>query len=230
MLLVQLMPDNFPQFQKVKVLNSYCDCIVLRYHENDGAIRASHVSNVPIINAGSGSGQHPTQSLLDLFTIKDCLGTIKGLNIALCGDLKNGRTIHSLAYLLGKFNDNILYFVSPKNLTIPDNIRNYLTKHKITYVEVDNFQDIINEVDVLYQTRVQKERFDTTEEYEESKDKLILDRSLVNNMKMDSIILHPLPRVCEICHEVDNNYRAKYFEQAQNGLYVRMALLKYIME
>jgi len=214
----------------IRVLGGYCDCIVLRYHEDNGAAKAAHISSVPIINAGSGAnGQHPTQALLDLHTIKDQLGTIDGLKIALVGDLKNGRTIHSLAYLLGKFKDITLYLISPENLMIPKDIIDYLEKHNINYLQFSNLNDIIKEIDVLYQTRIQKERFDSIEEYESSKGKLVITRDIANSMKMDSVILHPLPRVDEIRYGVDNNHRAKYFEQAENGLYVRMALLKYVL-
>lgn len=214
----------------IKVLNSYCDCIILRYHENNGAARAAHISKVPIINAGSGNGQHPTQSLLDLFTIKDELGQINGLRIALVGDLKHGRTIHSLAYLLSKFNNVHLYLVSPKNLSMPSDILDYLNRHNINYEISTDLDNIAQKVNVLYQTRIQKERFESIEEYENSKGKLIINKELVDKMLNDSIILHPMPRVDEITIGVDGNYRAKYFKQAENGLYVRMALLKYILQ
>jgi aspartate carbamoyltransferase catalytic subunit len=213
----------------IKVLDKYADCIVVRYHEEGSAARAAHVSKVPIINGGDGCGQHPTQSLLDFFTIEDELGQIDGLEIALCGDLKNGRTIHSLVYLLGKFKDITFYLISPPNLSIPKNIIEYLIKHDIKFIIVDKLDDIIRNIDVLYQTRIQKERFELLEDYENSKDKLIITGQLSNQMKMDAIILHPLPRCNEISHEVDCNHRAKYFIQAENGLYVRMALLKYLL-
>jgi aspartate carbamoyltransferase catalytic subunit len=158
------------------------------------------------------------------------LGQVDGLEIALCGDLKNGRTIHSLAYLLGKFKGITLYLVSPPNLLIPESIIEYLTKHDIKFIIVDKLDDIIGNIDVLYQTRIQKERFESLEDYENSKGKLIVNRSLVDQMKEDAIILHPLPRNDEIRYGIDDNHRAKYFIQAENGLYVRMALLKYLLK
>lgn len=213
----------------IRVLDKYADCIVIRYHEEGGAARAAHVSRVPIVNAGDGSGQHPTQSLLDLFTIEDELGQVSGLKVALVGDLRNGRTVHSLAYLLGKFTDITLYLVSPSNLMMPQNITEYLTRHGVKFICTDELDKIISDIDVLYQTRVQKERFESLEEYEDSKGKLIINRDLVNQMKMDAIIMHPLPRVDEIRYGVDDNHRAKYFVQAENGLYVRMALLNHVI-
>lgn len=209
----------------IRVLSGYCDCIVLRYHEEGGAARAAHVSKIPIINAGDGSGQHPTQSLLDLFTIHSELGCIDGLHVALAGDLKHGRTVHSLAYLLGKFNNITLSLISPSNLQMPQDILDYLQRHGVKFQQYDKFDDVINSIDVLYQTRIQRERFEMSEEYEASKGKLIITRELANLMKTDSIILHPLPRIDEIRYGVDDNHRAKYFQQAENGLYVRMALL-----
>ncbi len=212
----------------ILTLSGYVDCIILRYHKEGGAARAAHVSKVSIINGGDGKGQHPTQSLLDLFTIEDELGQIDGLSVALVGDLQHGRTVHSLAYLLGKFDKIKLYLISPKNLSMPNHIIQYLERHNIQFVEMEDFSNI-SEFDVLYQTRIQKERFDSLELYENSKGKLIVTRDIVNKMKNDSIILHPLPRIDEIRYGVDDNHRAKYFIQAENGVYVRMALLKMLL-
>jgi len=212
----------------ILTLSGYVDCIVLRYYKEGGAARAAHVSKVPIINGGDGSGQHPTQSLLDLFTIEDELGQIDGLSVALVGDLMHGRTVHSLAYLLGKFKNIKLYLISPDNLSMPNDIIQYLRRHEVNYVQVDDFRNI-GEFDVLYQTRIQKERFESLELYESSKGKLVITRDLANQMKSDSVILHPLPRVDEIRYGVDDNHRAKYFTQAENGVYVRMALLKMLL-
>lgn len=209
----------------IRVLGSYASCIVLRYHEEGGASRAAHVSSVPIINAGDGSGQHPTQSLLDLFTIEDELGQVDGLNVALVGDLKHGRTVHSLAYMLGKFSHVKLFLIAPGNLRMPDDILDYLRRHDVAFYQGETLEDVIDKVDVLYQTRIQGERFESVEEYEASKGRLIVTRELANAMKTDSIIMHPLPRIDEIRYGVDDNHRAKYFKQAENGLYVRMALL-----
>jgi len=213
----------------IRVLSKYADCIVLRYYEDGGAARAAHVSSIPIINAGDGSGQHPTQALLDIFTINDELGHIDGITLALVGDLKNGRTVHSLAYLMGKFNDVFLYFVSPSNLTIPKDILDYLIRHRVRFEETEDLEEVVDQCDVLYQTRIQRERFNSPEEYEASKGQLIITRELADRMKKESIILHPLPRIDEIRYSVDDNPRAKYFRQAENGLYVRMALLKMLL-
>ena len=213
----------------IRVLDKYADCIVIRYHEEGGAARAAHVSKVPIINSGDGSGQHPTQALLDLFTIKNELGQIDDLKVALVGDLKNGRTIHSLAYLLGKYKNITLCLVSPDSLMMPQEIIEYLSKHNVSVEYYNELEPIIGDIDVLYQTRVQKERFESLEDYENSKECLIVTRDLANKMKMDAIIMHPLPRVNEIRYGVDDNHRAKYFVQAENGLYLRMALLNYVI-
>jgi aspartate carbamoyltransferase catalytic subunit len=213
----------------IRVVSRYVDCIVLRHKEDDAADRAAHVSRVPIINGGSGKNQHPTQTLLDLFTIENEFGCIDGLSVALVGDLLNGRTIHSLAYLLGRFSNITLYLVAPDNLMMPSGIIEYLMRHKVNFLEQSDFGDIIPKIDVLYQTRIQKERFANSEEYETSKGRLIVSRELANQMKFGSIILHPLPRIDEIRYGVDDNHRAKYFDQAENGLYVRMALLKYLL-
>ena len=213
----------------ILTLSGYADCIILRYHKDGGAARAAHVSKVPIINAGDGSGQHPTQALLDLFTIQDELGHIDGLSIALAGDLAHGRTVHSLAYLLGKFNDIKLFLISPQSLSMPNDIKEYLKRHNVEFFEVDTFNKCIGDLDVLYQTRIQKERFNSLEQYEENKGKLIITRDIANSMKSDAIILHPFPRVDEIRYGVDDNHRAKYFIQAENGKYVRMALLHLLL-
>lgn len=213
----------------IRVLHGYADCIVIRYHEEGGAVRAAHVSRVPVINAGDGKGQHPTQALLDLFTIYDELGNVDGIHVALCGDLKYGRTVHSLAYLLGKFDGVRISLVSPDNLQVPADITDYLTRHNIKWDVYSQLGDIIADVDVLYQTRVQKERFDSLGEYERSSNSLVITRDLANSMRGDSIILHPLPRVEELRYGVDDNHRAKYFKQAENGVYTRMALLKYVL-
>ncbi len=212
----------------IRTLNGYADCIVLRYYEEGGAARAAHVSNMPVINAGDGSGQHPTQSLLDVFTIEDELGQVDGTSLALVGDLKHGRTVHSLAYLMGKFEDISMLLVSPKNLQMPEDILKYLKRHKIKYKETTDLEKV-KDCDVVYQTRIQKERFDSLAEYEASRGKLVITEEVANKMKKDAIILHPLPRVDEIAYGVDSNHRAKYFQQAENGLYVRMALLKMLL-
>jgi len=208
-----------------RIMNGYADVIVMRHNEAGSAEKAAEVSRIPIINAGDGAGQHPTQALLDLFTIKDCFKGIKGLNIAMVGDLKYGRTVRSLSYLLTKFADVKLYFVAPDVCQMESDIKAYLDKYQVAWEEEDNFEKVLPEVDCVYMTRIQKERFNVHEDYVEAAGKFILTPENVKKMKGAAIIMHPLPRVDEIPPEVDDDPRAKYFEQAQNGLYIRMALL-----
>ncbi len=214
----------------IKVLNSYVDIIVLRHNEEGAAERASKVSSVPIINAGDGSGEHPSQALLDLYTIKKEIGRTANLCIAIVGDLKYGRTVHSLVYLLSKYKDICFRFVSPESLQLPDEIKTYLAENRIDFKEGGDLKDFTSEIDVLYQTRVQKERFTNAMDFERVRDKIILTRALVNRMKSNSIILHPLPRTNEIPLVIDTDHRAAYFKQAAYGLKIRKALLKYLFE
>ena len=213
----------------VRVIDSYVDVIVLRHYEEGASRRAALVSGVPVINAGDGPGQHPTQALLDLYTIKRELGKIDGVTIALVGDLKHGRTIRSLSYLLGKFKKITIIFVSPKGLRVGEDIKNYLEKHKTRYEETEDLETIISRVDVVYQTRIQKERFKSEAEYKKYKGCYQIDLGLTKKMKAKAIIMHPLPRVDEIKPEVDSSPRAVYFKQAKYGVLVRMALLKYVL-
>lgn len=212
----------------IRVVNSYVDVIVMRHDEEGASKKASLVSGVPVINAGDGSGQHPTQALLDLYTIKKELGKIDGIRIAFVGDLKHGRTIRSLSYLLGKYKNIKIYFVSPKGLKVGDDIKNYLEKNKVEYMETEDLSAVVPEVDVLYQTRIQKERFKTDKEYKKYKGCYQIDMKTVKQMKKKSIIMHPLPRIDEILPEVDASPKALYFKQTRYGLLIRMALLKYI--
>jgi aspartate carbamoyltransferase catalytic subunit len=214
----------------IRVINHYADVIVLRHSEEGASKRASLVSNIPVINAGDGPGQHPTQALLDLYTIQRELKKINGISIALIGDLKHGRTVRSLVYLLGKYKNIKIYLVSPKGLKIGDDIKEYLDKHKTNYTETEDLLSIIKTVDVIYQTRIQKERFESVKEYEKFKGYYKIDLKIVNQMKSKSIIMHPLPRVDEISPEVDSSHKAIYFKQAYYGLLIRMALLKTILE
>jgi len=218
----------------IRVVSGYCDVITLRYHKEGGAKRANEYSRVPIINAGDGAGQHPTQALLDLYTIKKNFGEIRGLKIAMVGDLWNGRTVRSLSYFLAKhYPGNEIFFISPGRVAMRDDIKDYLNRYNLSWTEADSFEDLLPELDVIYQTRVQKERFaeDPTayEEVVAESEKLIIDRQKVSQMKRSAIIMHPLPRLSEIRYGVDKDPRAKYFEQAENGLYVRMALLKMML-
>lgn len=210
----------------IRILNGYADVIVMRHYESGAAQRAADISRVPIINAGDGTGQHPTQAFLDLYTIQKELGRIDGIRIAVVGDLANGRTVRSLCYLLAKYRDVRIYLVAPEVVRMRDDIKAYLARNDVRFVEEGDLRSIAPDVDVLYQTRIQKERFgDRTEDYLAAKGVYVVDRELLSHMKPDSIIMHPLPRVDEIELEVDSDPRAAYFRQAQNGLYIRMALL-----
>ncbi len=213
----------------IRILNGYVDVIVLRHHEEGAARRASAVSRVPIINAGDGVGQHPTQALLDLYTIGKEVGSIDGLTIAMVGDLAQGRTVRSLAYLLAKFHDIKIYFVSPPALRMKDDILSYLRKHDVAYRDEADLEKVLPEVRVVYQTRIQKERFGNPADYAKYRGVYILGRESLRRLRPDAIIMHPLPRLDEITREVDEDARAAYFRQAQNGLYVRMALLSLVL-
>lgn len=214
----------------IRIIDNYADAIVLRHFENDAAARAAAVSDVPIINAGSGAGQHPTQALLDLYTIERECGRVEGLTVALCGDLKYGRTIRSLAYLLGKFNGVRIIFASPKELGVHSDIKEYLDRHKVPYAETNSLEHIIDEVDVLYQTRIQKERFEDPALYEQVKDGFVIDAPFAQKMRKGAILMHPLPRNGEIATSVDALPQAVYFKQAAYGVLVRMALLKFLLK
>ncbi len=214
----------------IRVICSYCDVIVLRHYEQGASKRASAVACVPVINAGDGAGQHPTQGLLDLYAIQRELNRIDGITIAMVGDLKHGRTIRSLSYLLGKYKEVKILFISPKALRVGADIKAYLRRHKVEYEELENLEKVISDVDVLYQTRIQKERFDSEKEYKKFKGCYQIDLRLEGLMKKGSIIMHPLPRVDEILVEVDASPKAVYFKQAKYGLYIRMALLKTVLK
>lgn len=214
----------------IKVLNNYVDVITLRHYEEGASAKAAAISNIPIINAGDGSGEHPTQALLDLYTIKQELGHVENLNIAIVGDLKNGRTVHSLIYLLGKYPGVSFKLVSPKELVLPAEDKQYLLDNKIDFEELEDLSQVIKDVDVLYETRVQKERFTDIKAYDEVKDKIVLTRDLLDTMKTNSIIMHPLPRTNEIPPIIDTDHRAIYFKQTGYGLQIRKALLLHIFD
>ena len=214
----------------IRVINFYSDVIVMRHFEEGSAKKAADVSDIPVINAGDGPGQHPTQALLDLYTIQKEHGKIDGVIIALIGDLKHGRTIRSLAYLLGKYDDVTIYFVAPQALAVGQDIKDYLDNHNVTYNETEDLASIVSVVDVMYQTRIQKERFKTPDEYEKYKGVYQIDFITVTAMKDSAIIMHPLPRVDEISVEVDSSPKAVYFKQAQYGVLVRMALLELLVK
>lgn len=214
----------------IRILNGYADVIVIRHHEVGAAKRSAAVSRVPIINAGDGVGQHPTQALLDLYTIRKEIGSIDGLSIAMVGDLAQGRTVRSLSYLLSKFQGIKLYFVAPALLKMKEDILAHLREHHIWYMEETRLEKVLPEVNVIYQTRIQKERFgDRVADYEQCRGVYVINRESLSLMKPNAIIMHPLPRLDEISMEVDSDDRAAYFRQAQNGLYVRMALLTLVL-
>ena len=210
----------------IRILNGYSDFIVMRHYEAGSAKRAADVSKVPVINAGDGTGQHPTQAFLDLYTIQKELGDIDGLSIAVVGDLANGRTVRSLCYLLAKFRNVRIYMVAPDVVRMREDIKGYLARGDVVFSEEDDLEEVASQVDVVYQTRIQKERFgDREEEYERARGIYVVNEAVLKRMKRDAIVMHPLPRVDEIDPAIDDDPRAAYFRQAQNGLYVRMALL-----
>jgi len=211
-------------FDSIKIIGQYVDVIAMRHPLEGAARRAAEATDKPIINGGDGANQHPTQTLLDLFTIQECQGKIEGLKIALVGDLKYGRTTHSLAQALINFNAR-LYFVAPDSLQMPEHICTELKNKKINFTKHEKIEDVIDEVDILYMTRIQGERFPDPMEYERIKNVFILKESMLANAKNNLRVLHPLPRVNEITTDVDTTKHAYYFEQAENGLYVRQALL-----
>ena len=211
----------------VKVISSYCDVLVLR-HSLDGSSRfAAEISNKPVINAGSGTEEHPTQTIQDLFTIKKEKKKIDGLKIGITGDLKYGRTVYSLLYGLRNY-DVDLHLISPESLRIRSD-STYDIKKELSYTESSNIDEYIEDLDVLYVTRIQKERFPDEEEYAKVKGSYVIGSDMVKKMKDDAIILHPLPRIDEISADVDNTKQAKYFEQAEYGKYTRAALLGLIL-
>jgi aspartate carbamoyltransferase catalytic subunit len=209
----------------IRIVSGYADVIVLRHYEEGAARRAAAVSSVPIINAGDGPGQHPTQALLDLYTIRDELGRIDGVRVAMVGDLANGRTVRSLSYLLSKFKDIKLWFVAPPQVAMRDDLKAHLDEHNVPWVETEDLESVLPEVDVVYQTRIQKERFADPEAYNALKGIYRIDKASLALMRKYAILMHPLPRVDEISPEVDDDPRAAYFRQARNGLHIRMALL-----
>ena len=211
-----------------RMLSCYADAIVIRHHKSGAAEMASKVATSPIINAGDGANQHPSQALLDVYTINKKYGRLDSLSIAFVGDLKNSRPLHSLMPIFMFYPNNTFYFISPSELVISDELRQELKENGIKFVETQNLEEVLPKVDVLYMTRVQKERFESTEDYDKVKDSFLLKKEHLNLMKEDGMILHPLPRVNEIDPAIDDDKRASYFMQAQNGLYVRMAIFLYV--
>lgn len=208
----------------IKMVNSYCDLIVIRHPFEGSARYASEIATVPVINAGDGANQHPTQTLLDLYSIRKTQGTLDNLNIFMVGDLKYGRTVHSLMMAMARW-DTTFNFISPEELRMPDEFKSYLDNAGLKYYEHLDFSDIISKADIIYMTRVQKERFSDPIEYEKVKNIYVLKNSMLKNTKPNMKILHPLPRVNEIDTDVDSNPKAYYFEQALNGVFTRQAIL-----
>ena len=215
----------------VKVVSNYADIIAMRHPKDGAALVAIRNARVPVINAGDGGHHHPTQTLADLLTIYREKGSFEGLTIGLCGDLKYGRTVHSLVYAMSRYKGVKFVFISPKELSFPKYIiTDVLDKEGIPYSETASLEDAIPELDILYMTRIQRERFEDKDEYERLKDSYVLTPEKLVTAKKDMAILHPLPRVNEISVAVDDDPRAKYFEQTLNGKYMRMALILKLLE
>ncbi len=212
-----------------RMLNCYADIIVIRHPKSGTAIEAAKVSTKPIINAGDGANQHPSQALLDVYTIKKEHGRLDNLTITFVGDLLYSRPLHSLMPLFNLYSNNKFYFVSPDELKLPKEFTDGLKNAGVSFVETNDLDEALPHTDVLYMTRVQKERFADMSAYEKVKDAFILKKEHMQRLNKNAIILHPLPRVNEIDLAIDADPRAAYFRQAQNGLYVRMALLLYVL-
>jgi aspartate carbamoyltransferase len=234
----QVIPINNVQYSSVtkgeslpdtiRTLESYSDVIVLRHPEVGAAATAAHYAANPIINAGDGVGEHPTQALLDLFTVVESLGKIDKLRVAMVGDLKYGRTVHSLTKLLVNYEVEFV-FVSPEILAMPEDVLKIVREHGHSFSVTDDVNPVIGEADVLYVTRVQKERFTDLAQYDRVRDQYVVDEALMEKAKRDMIVMHPLPRINEISYAVDDDPRAAYFKQMRNGMYIRMALLAAVL-
>lgn len=214
----------------IRIISCYSDICAMRHPKEGAPMVAAERSGIPVINAGDGGHQHPTQTLTDLLTIRSMKGKLDNFTIGLCGDLKFGRTVHSLINALVRYKNIRFIFISPEELKVPDYITDMLKERSIPYEEVIRLEDIMPHLDILYMTRVQKERFFNEEDYVRLKDFYILDTIKMTLAKKDMLVLHPLPRVNEISVEVDDDPRAAYFKQAQYGVYVRMALILTLLE
>ena len=215
----------------IRMISCYADICAMRHPKEGAAFVAAQKAQIPVINAGDGGHQHPTQTLTDLMTIRSMKGRLDNLTVGFCGDLKFGRTVHSLINAMVRYPNVKFILISPPELRIPDNIRDdVLTANNVPFEEVGNLDDALGQLDILYMTRVQKERFFNEEDYIRLKDCYILDKKKMKLAKEDMYVLHPLPRVNEISVEVDDDPRAAYFKQAQYGVYVRMALIMRLLE
>ena len=212
----------------IKIVSNYADVIVMRTPWEGAAKAASLYANVPVVNAGDGGHMHPTQTMADLTTITRLRGKVDGLSVGLCGDLKNGRTVHSLIKALAKFEGIKFFLIAPRELAVPEYMRAFMREHGMWFTEVTGLEAVIPQLDVLYMTRIQKERFVDPVEYERNKGIYVLTRRKLDRAKPDMLILHPLPRVDEITVDVDDDPRAVYFQQARFGMYARMALLEHL--
>ncbi len=212
----------------IMTISNYCDMIVMRDSREGSPRYASEISKVPVVNAGDGANQHPSQTLLDLYSIRKTQGTLDGINIMMIGDLKYGRTVHSLLQALSHFNTTFT-FVAPPELEMPVEYKEYLNERGLKFIEKREIDDTINEADIVYMTRVQRERFSDPMEYERVKNVYVLRNSMIADTKENMRILHPLPRVNEIDTDVDSNPKAYYFKQTENGVYVRMAIISYLL-
>jgi aspartate carbamoyltransferase catalytic subunit len=214
----------------IKMVGNYADLIIMRHYLEGAARYASEITDVPIINAGDGANQHPSQTLLDLYSIYKTQETLDNLTISLIGDLKYGRTVHSLIVGMSHFHPNF-YFIAPEELRLPDTYKQFLAENQISYREYTDFsEEVINQSDILYMTRVQRERFTDLMEYEKVKNVYTLKNSMLKESKGNLRILHPLPRVNEIAYDVDDNPKAYYFEQAKNGVFARQAIICNVLE
>ena len=210
----------------IRMINAYADAIVMRHPQSGSAEKAAAVSEIPIINAGDGANQHPTQALLDIYTIWKEKGKVSDSRIALVGDLLYGRTVHSQLPLFALYKNIKLILVSPKELALPENWKKYMTSKGIAFEEHNELSQIPSDIDVVYATRIQKERFDSIEDYNKLKGSYVIDKKFMAQLSPNSIVMHPLPRVDEIATDVDSDHRAAYFRQPKNGLYLRMDLLQ----
>jgi len=216
-------------YDTIKMVSNYADLIVIRHPLEGSARYAAEVASVPVINAGDGANQHPSQTLLDMYSIKKTQGTLDNLNIFMVGDLKYGRTVHSLLMAISQFKNPIFNFIAPEELQIPKEYKIYLKEKNIRFFEHPEFNDIISEADIVYMTRVQKERFSDPIEYENVKNVFILKNRMLEKTKPNMRILHPLPRINEISRDVDQNQKAYYFQQACNGVFAREAIIAYTL-
>jgi aspartate carbamoyltransferase catalytic subunit len=212
----------------IKTVNNYCDLIIMRHPLEGSARFASEVADVPVINAGDGANQHPTQTMLDLYSIRKTQDTLENLNISLVGDLKYGRTVHSLLLAMSNFNPTY-HFISPPELRMPEEYKMFLQDKNLDYMEHTDFSEVITEADIVYMTRIQRERFSDPMEYEKTKNSYVLRNNMLEGTKENLRILHPLPRVNEIHEDVDESNKAYYFPQALNGVYTRMAIMASIL-